>query len=398
MSGPRISGSALERILLCAPSALLPQVGVELEAGRRGTAIHEYLASVPVLGRDVALEQVAPEYREACASIDLERLPVLDSNAWAAEVAWAYDPEKDTARELGRGVGRRYEGLREGEIPGTADVVGISGESAVVIDWKTGRLARRGRAADSMQLRFYALAAARAYGADSATIALVHILEDGGVWWDVAELDALDLDDVASDLRSMLTELGVEQERMAAGEVPRTVEGPHCTYCPALPHCPSRTRLAAVLATGSEDAEPVLTPETAPLVLERLEAIESVTKRVRESLELYARQQPIPLPSGEVFGPTVLERESIDPAKGAIVLAQAFSERVAMDAIESKQTITKTRLKAALKHHASETGAKVTQLEKQAHQALRDGGAVIVTTTHPVRRHKPRLPAGEEQS
>src|SRR5690606_22670936 len=112
-------------------------------------------------------------------------------------------------------------------IPGTADVVGISGESIVVVDYKSGRLARRTRAQDTLQLRFYALAAARSYGASRATIALVHILEDGGVWWDVAELDALDLDEVASDLRSLLTELGMEQARMDAGEVPRTVEGSH---------------------------------------------------------------------------------------------------------------------------------------------------------------------------
>lgn len=398
MSGPRISGSALERILLCPPSALLPQVGVELEAGRRGTAIHEYLASVPVLGRDVALEQVSPEYRDVCASVDLERLP-MDPDAWTAEVGLAYDPDEDAARELGRGLNRNYSGLRGGEIPGTADIIGLSPESVVVLDVKTGRIARKSRASESQQLRFYALAAARAYGRTSATIGLIHVLEDGGVWWDTAELDALDLDEVASDLRTLLTELAVEQARMDAGEVPRTVEGSHCTYCPALPHCPSRMKLAATLATGSEDASPVLTLETAPLVLERLEAIESVAKRVRESLELYARQQPIPLPSGEVFGPVPLERESIDPAKGALVLAQAFSERVALDSIESKQTITKTRLKAALKHHAHETGAKVSQLERQALEALRSGGAIQTTTTHPVRRHKPRaLAAGEEQS
>ena len=396
MNGPTISGSTLGRVLLCPASAVLPQVGVDLEAGHRGTAIHEYLASVPVLGREVALEQVLPEYRAACEAIDLERLPVADSEAWAAEVAWAYDPEADTARELGRGLGRAYGDLRPGEIPGTADVVAVTPESVVVLDYKTGRMARRGRAADSMQLRLYALAAARAYGREHAIVALVHIDEDGGAWWDRAELDALDLDGLAAELRGLQGSVAAEAEHISAGGIARTVEGEHCRHCPALPHCPSRTRLAAVLATGAEDAAPALTAETAPLVLERLEAIESVAKRVRESLELYARQQPVTLPSGEVFGPVALERETIDPARGALVLAQTFSERVALDAIESKQTMTKTRLKAALKHHAAESGEKIGALEKRALEAIRAAGAITTTTTHPVRRHKPRAITGGE--
>lgn len=394
MSGPAISGSSLGRVLRCPASAVLPQVGVDLEAGHRGTAIHEYLASVTLLGRDVALEQVLPEYRAACEAIDLERLPVADPEAWAAEVAWAYDPETDTARELGRGLGRAYGGVRPGEIPGTADVVAVTSESVVVLDYKTGRMARRSRAADSLQLRLYALAAARAYGREHAVVALVHIDEDGGAWWDRTEFDALDLDGLAAELRGLQESVAAESEHIAAGGVARTVEGSHCTYCPSLPHCPSRTRLAAVLATGAEDAAPVLTAETAPLVLERLEAIESVAKRVRESLELYARQQPITLPSGEVFGPVGRTRETIDPARGALVLAQTFSERVALDSIESKQSLTKDRLKKALRHHIAETGEKIGEVEKRALKVLRDGGAVQVTVTQPVMRHRPKAIAG----
>lgn len=393
----KLSGSSLGRAVACPPSALLPHVDVILEAGTRGTVIHEYLASVPVLGREAALENVPEDYQSAAQAVRVDVLPVKDPGAWSAELAFAYDPATDTARELGRGLSRRYAGhIRAGEIPGTADVVGLTEDAVVVLDWKTGRLARKERAADSYQLRFYALAAARAFKRSKAIVALVHIDEDGEPWWDMAELDALDLDATAAEIRMLLARLDDEASAMALGETPRLVEGSHCKYCPALPHCPAKAKLAVALGTGMVDL-PTITAENAPHVLEALELAESLLKHIRESVKEYARLQPIALANGEVFGPVESRTETIDPVKGAAVLAARFGAEVGQDAVEQTPKLTKTRLGIVLREWMkANPGHRIKALETEALGLLRAGGAVSVAVSEQVKRHRPKaaLPEG----
>src|SRR5690606_3261920 len=96
-----------------------------------------------------------------------------------SEVAFAYDYVKGTAREIPV-RNRQYVGLAETEIPGTADVVAEIDESTVYVgDYKTGH---RPPKPDSMQLRAYALMAARTLGATEAVCEIVHVREDGTVW------------------------------------------------------------------------------------------------------------------------------------------------------------------------------------------------------------------------
>lgn len=387
----KVSASGLYRALVCPASMHLPHVGSITGATTAGNWRHEYLRAVNEVGAVQAFEQAPEEVRPMLAAIDLDGLP-LDPADYSTELAFAYDTCELTARVLGQNMGRNYPELKPTEIPGTADVVALLGEDAVfVADWK-GVDPTTPRAEVNPQMRFLALAAARAYGRSRAVVELIHLKEDGSAWRDRAEFDALALD-----------LFGIELEELVKASPDRIVEGPHCKRCPAFQCCPAKRMLVASLAQGHENAlAEQLTPELAAAALLRVEAIEGIVKHVRERLEQFAETTPIPLPDGEVLGPVKVERETIDPVIALPVLAARFGEEVAAAAVKNEPSMPKNRLTLALKmFQATNKGLKITHLEKEALGLLRERGAVKVKESTSIRRHKPEpvpeLPAEAEQ-
>ena len=118
-----LSASRIDQAELCGSSVLLPQVEVVGDAFRaRGKARHLFLAMIAEVGREGAPEMVPAEFREECGRIEIDQLPIgLDD--YDTEVTYAYDPETNQARRLGRLLDRNYGDCRPREIPGTLDVV-----------------------------------------------------------------------------------------------------------------------------------------------------------------------------------------------------------------------------------------------------------------------------------
>jgi hypothetical protein len=391
----KLTMSGIERAMACPASAVLPQTQTTTTHAATGTSKHAFLADVLTYGAEAALSKLSPEARAQYeATIDLSKLPRFERAEFGAEVAFALDVEADAALEIGRNIGRNYGELAPGIIPGTSDVAGVVGDAAFSADWKTGHR-NVTRAADNPQVRAGALAAALAFHRREKAIGLIIYVRDGEVEVDRAEFDALDLQAIAAELRDLLRRIQAEESRVAKGETPRTSVGDHCTYCPAFRHCPAQMNLLRPFAAG--DGLPVITPENAAAVLERIEAVERVLAMGREAVETLARSNPIHLPNGEIFGLHEMQRESIDPTKGAAVLAQRFNAKLAMGAVETKQVLTKESLKRQLQAWMRENpGHKAAQLEREAMDALRQGGAVKTVTTSAVRRFKPRAELTEE--
>lgn len=397
----RLSLSGLERALACPPSTVLPQVGSVTPDATRGHALHDFVAEVATgVVPYAALQKLPEELHPAAAAIDFTHVPG-GVTGYAAEVAFLYDVRADTARELGRGLGRKYPAHAGHEVPGTADLVGLTEDAVVVWDWKFGWGCVT-KAAQNRQLAGYALAAARAYGRRRAFVGLLRQPEGASPWFDWAELDELDLDATAAELRGLLADAEREAGKLAAGEALRTTVGPHCRYCPALRVCPAQATLAVALANPSawQQGLPLeLTLETAALALERIRAARAVLDKVEESIDALARQTPIPLGDGEVYGPRPHPTERLDAVNGALVLAKAFDDATARAAVKQTPTLTKESLKAALagwRERHPEDARKPAALQKAALEALRLGGAATTTYTHPVVRHRPKpeaLPA-----
>lgn len=392
----KLTGSGIGRALVCAPSMVLPYSLEVREEATRGHHGHEFLMNVSLVGREMALQRAPEDMRPMLEALDLAALPV-DPKAFAAEVAFAYDQRKDTARELGRGLNRDYSGASGMEICGSADVVGVTDSEVVVLDFKFGGW-NVPPAAENWQLRFYALCAARAYGKARAVVGIIKLREDGSHWFDRAELDELDLDATAAEIRGLVDRSLDENEHIAKGGTPRTVRGAHCKYCPALPHCPAQTSLVREVGFASIDpGAPVITPENAPALLEKLEAVDRLRDMMWAALEAYATATPVQLPGGEVYGPCEVERETIEPMKGSAILAEKYGSKVGLEAVKQEPSMPWNRVELALKAWMlANPGNKLAQLKAEARELLRQGGALKVSTTTKVRRHKPeaQLKAG----
>jgi hypothetical protein len=342
MTSPLATGSGLDRLIACDGPAFLPRIDSTSDDADRGRAIHSFLETASASGRDVALGLSPESLRPALEALDLSRLPV-DGNRYAAEVAFAYDVRSGKARELGRGIGRRYE-CAATEIGGTADVVALLEDDAVfVADWKSG-WSRRAPAKENTQLRFYALAAARAYGRSRAVVQIIRIMEDGATWTDEAAFDAFDLDAFALELTGLADRI----DAVRAGMVePRLAEGPQCKWCPSFNACPAKVALlrAGALAPP-EPAE--LTPTIAAEAYRRLRIYEAAVAKAKEILREYARTTPIPLEDGQVYGVRLDKTKSLDGVVAATVLREWFGEAATAGVtIEVTQAGIKRALKAA---------------------------------------------------
>ena len=389
-----ITGSALERVAACPGSVALPHVRTAgSEHASRGTAIHLYLQRALEVGRPAALDEVEDEsLRLALSSIDIASLPAADQGQWLAEVALAYNPLTDTARELGRQAGHRDYGAlgrQDDEIPITLDVVGVTADSVVVLDYKTGHKSVAA-AASNWQLGLGALAAARAYGRENALVGIIYVREERH-YYDVASIDFMGLEEWAEKVRLAQSAALRAWAAAQSGTVPDVREGEHCRYCPAFVACPAKTRLLSAL--GSDPGSLVattpspITPEVAAVAYRRLQNVEQAVKQVREQLYAYATVSPIDLGDGMVFGPVESAREQLDGAVARQALLDAFGQLAADRA--SEWEVTKSSIKKAAQSIAMERGgAKVAPIERELLEAVRAAGGVNVKHSTTTKEHR----------
>lgn len=356
-----MSASALERISFCPPSAFLPPVEVVDEAkpdATRGNIIHAFLANVPKVGRDEALLAVEDlEVRAICEVIDLEQLPV-EGIAYAAEVAFAYDPATDRARELGRDLERAYDELRPGEVPGTADVIGLSadGEAVIVYDYKTGFLdvtpARR-----NLQLGFLALAACRAYGRKRAHVAIISLRDGERPKFDRWEWDEMELDVWAGEIGNLLEHVEVQRASWR-GEVDGAgmalAVGPHCKYCQAQRRCSAWTGMITALARDPRaelldlSAPATLTDEQVARAWGRLRDLQKMLETAEQVLKGYVTVHgPVDLGDGVSLMPVMSERESVVGRIAREVVEEKHGKEIADRA--SEWVVSKKSIEDALR-------------------------------------------------
>jgi hypothetical protein len=211
------------------------------------------------VGRVAALDEIADaNVRNLCNAIDLSLFPpYLES-----EITYEYDCKTNHARSVKIDKPRDYP-YSEHCFYGTADLVGLSEDSktVIVIDIKTGKKLPK-PASDNWQLRFLAVAAASAYGATNAKVALAYINESGEVEFEWATFDSLDLCDFEEELAWLDTASLKASESVASGYSIDLSVGDHCEWCPSLTLCPAHL---SPLKSLLEEYEPLVG------VLEKLE-------------------------------------------------------------------------------------------------------------------------------
>jgi hypothetical protein len=382
------SASNLQRAIACEASSLLRQVDAEVPQAHWGQGVHSYLENVNKVGRHKALLAIEDhELRAYCEGLDLDVLPV-DPNCYAVEVTFAYDFATDTARELGRGIGRNYAGAKPTEFVGTADVVGVSadGNTVYIPDYKTGWYASLQRPADSWQLKALALFAARAYGADSAVVELILLREDGTSKPMTARLDIFDLDIVAKELRELAERLKCAQGDYAQGKQPTMKTGEHCRYCRSRVFCPAQTALVREMVAPVPYTMPAITTENAPHLWATYRQMEWIVEQVRDALCAYARTSPFQLPSGLTVGEVKTVRESVDGPVAHRVLADMYGPEVAAAACEV--TSSKKAVEEAIRGVAAANGEKLVDIKRRTFSAISEAGGITRKATVQVKEHR----------
>lgn len=367
------TSSRVELAMKCAASWTLPHVIEDAgEPAERGTALHAYLADP---AHDLA--KVPEEWREAAQNVDVSRWPAM-----AAEVAFSWDHETGEARELGRNIGRAYAKSRLPTVfAGTADLVGVGEDVVFVGDLKTGR-AVQSPPAEHGQLLMLALAAARAYGKAKARVALAHLTPDTGkVFWEHADLDAWDLDLVEQALRDLAS--SIEAARSAA--VPVVRSGEHCRYCPARFSCPAQVGLVRMLVGAPPED---LTTKTAAEAIALLVQVDETSKQLWKQLDALAREQPITLPDGRVYGLVPAKKDALIPSVVREVVTKEYGAEAADNAVEMKAT--KAALSAALKLVAESRGMSMAAINREALALIGAKSGITTEITQRLELKKPK--------
>lgn len=334
------------------------------DAADLGNAVHA-MAEAIVNETAFACTTETNPYRGPVANV----VEMLRAEGWvlSAEVPMALDPVAGTARLLKKGEHRDYSEVTDGEIPGTADVVGIHPDGRVLVgDWKTGRGARETAAEDTMQLHALASALAKVHGVDSVEVALLHV-EPGDFWVDRGELQPWDLDDTARLLRDLA---------LSGGDVVRP--GVRCTkhYCPVRAVCPATRvameRISAEAARVFPDRFlAVDNDDSARAAWLALKLYDGAAKQLKQSLHDYVKRRgAIEVGDGMRYAATIQEREKITLDTEAIATIAAHGATTAIE-----YSVSKEALKRALAAEHPGRGVAIKKLRSLVDD-LRNQGKV----------------------
>ncbi len=275
------------------------------------------------------------------ASIDTGEIPQTIERrwpgfTWRAEIAFVVDLATDAGREVGQGISRAYGDLGPFEIAGTADLVGRGPNGELVIVDRKSHDPNVPRAAVNAQLHTLGLAACRAYGIDTAQIAIWHELRP----LDVSAIDALDLDVFTNELKRVLGDVAKARVKYRLG-VLNPKPGSHCRWCDAFHDCPEQKALAVdadiALPMRIEASIPFHDDHEAADAWDLLARIDMLAKRIRSALYARAGERPIPLNDGNVLGTVEkMGNTAINAEIAYDVIKERFGVATANDAVTRK--------------------------------------------------------------
>lgn len=356
----RITASQLRRALHCTASCILPADDApDTDVAIRGRALH-----AAVEGRH---EDVPEEHRAEAESLDIDALG-LPADVHH-EVAFAFDAEAGTGRLLDV-EGRDYAsaGLRPHEVPGRADLWA----PGYVGDLKSGWREVPAPASNE-QLLVAAAANCSIYSLTECRVEILDIRDPASPRSRASTVDVFDLTDIQGRIAGLHRSVAKARENGAA----ESVEGPWCDYCPCMMACPAKRQLLARAQDGSLEHEievawaGALTPASAPIAYRQLQQMKRIVKRAEGILYAYAKEHPIELGGGKVFGArTVKGNERLDGEIAWQVLKEQYGPDVAEAAV--KFVASKSGIRNALRVVSGK--GELSKREKAVIETIRERG------------------------
>lgn len=156
------------------------------------------------------------------------------------------------------------------------------------------------------------------------------------------------------------------------------IEGSWCVYCPAFNRCPAKVGLVremvdAMTNGGALSSRPVdgaiVTADNAARVWRKLDAVESIAKRMREQIEKLAEQEPIDLGDGYELRLSEGEpKEKITQPSVVLALLGEWTDEVT--AREAAST-SKKAIATVVRGWARKVGEVPAVVEERVFKALR---------------------------
>lgn len=358
----------------CAPSLEVPEVRINTadEPAELGNAAHRYLAS-HVLGRDLDIPTLAREH-----GADADELAMLchqGRKAWQNLSRHFDTADTETLTE------QTVAGfLADGEATeGTADVLARSGRTAIVLDWKSGRVDRD----HTHQVRGYALGAVAHFGRDLIDEAIVIVVWLREGVWDIERLSVDQLDSWSSEF----------SRRLANGRGTFNPGG-HCDHCGRAAECPGRRAMVrGAFADMSIEGAPVIhwwTPQTRHLLGPDIGTAYSKIKLVQRACETFQEtvkadviaNGPLPIGGGRELAITTIKKRELDATKARPVLAKWLTP-------EQIDVNTKISVSGCEDDAAALAGkGKGAGTRRDMAAALTEVGAVRINEVHQLREQK----------
>lgn len=306
------SASALSRAIACPASNVLPKVYQPASKyAQRGTIIHQFIEDARV-DRSAALLAIEDdEVRKQAEAIDLSVIPAGSES----EVAFGFNPWTRKAIRYELGEKRGYPD--DSAFHGTADVCGREGRRVIIFDWKTGT--SHSSAAESLQMRFLGLAAARLAGLDEALVAHLTLQHDGTWALDECSLDGWDLDTFEDVLVDLARRIKDEPEKMRAEQRP----GDSCKWCSSATMCPAQQALVRATLPTLDITEPRITALTSSewgAVWEWIKEAKDRIEIIENAAKEHARIEPLQLADGRVVKEVSRSVTKLDEVTAAAVL------------------------------------------------------------------------------
>ena len=334
------SASGFSRLALCPGSWNLEQTLPPQEENKYmalGTAVHAVLAgqadfeTLTEEGQDIAT-RCLNEFSTMIGQLDLgERTKeVIEERFW-------------------------YDDLFSGAI----DRIDFFGDTAVVTDYKTGRVAQSG-AAENYQLRAYAVLVKKAYP-ELKTI-LVAIIQPLAAGKTIAEYNEEDLAKAEEEIVGIV-------RASKKHDAPRTPSPDACKWCRAKSICPEVRGTHKELEVVSNSVVPQLSNEEILAIDEKAEVVLDFIEEVRK--EMKARM----LAGQQFAGRSLTEGRKTRSVTDALAVISALSGVVEQSDILSCSKLSVTSLE---KVYAKAKGLKGKDAKQQFEDAL---GWLIETTT-----------------
>lgn len=331
----------------CQASNFLPEVNEDGPKSLSGVDLHAAIQAYQESGETEALfvcdmRDATGELTKAFKTIPKDLLDYAEYEKHC-EVRVAVNAYSWRGRLCG---GAHKSANKEKEFSGIVDMIAVSGDTARIIDWKTGEN-KQDPPKRNLQVGVVAIAVKTIY----PNVKKIHA---DLVYTTLGETDSEDIteDDIESFKYrlSKIRRFIEDGKTKPIGELSATV-GPHCRWCPSYRHCPYQTSLLrAFLDRGGSSGIP---NEDIGLCAERILAAETAVSRAKDELDRYVEANgavTLPGSGGDfVYGPSSFSRDELNVSLIADRLGNDFSiDRATVLSYCKSPKITKVALRQIL--------------------------------------------------